>query len=164
MPVTPLHCGIGGLAKGIAPSRVSLTAFAFSQLIIDLEPAYFLLKQEWPLHRLTHTFIVAVPLGIYAGLGTWLLARAFGRHLRSSWAHSTELALLPSLIGGLLGGLSHPLLDGIMHSDPVPFWPFRTGNPLAGLIGDGPLQLLCLAAGAAGYILWVERTQAEPCP
>jgi hypothetical protein len=37
MPVTPLHLGVGLLGKGALPRSVSLTAFAVSQLVIDVE-------------------------------------------------------------------------------------------------------------------------------
>lgn len=40
MPVTPFHFGIGALANGVAPSRVSLAAFIAAQVVIDCETAY----------------------------------------------------------------------------------------------------------------------------
>ena len=42
MPFTPLHLGVGLLGKGLLPRRVSLTAFAASQVVIDVEVAYYL--------------------------------------------------------------------------------------------------------------------------
>jgi hypothetical protein len=49
MPVTPLHLGVGLLGKGLLPRAVSLTAFAASQVAIDVEVAYYMLiARTWP--------------------------------------------------------------------------------------------------------------------
>jgi hypothetical protein len=88
MPVTPFHFGIGALAKGAAPARVSLTAFVASQVV---------------------------------------------------------------------GGLTHPLLDGIMHSDIAPLRPFVDHNPLLGIMGLGALHLVCVVAGLVGITLMALR-------
>jgi membrane-bound metal-dependent hydrolase YbcI (DUF457 family) len=61
------------------------------------------------------------------------------------------------LVGGLTGGLSHPLLDGIMHPDVRPFMPWSDHNPFLGLVGVAQLHLACIAAalfGAVCLTLW----------
>jgi len=65
---------------------------------------------------------------------------------------------LSSLVGGAVGGLTHPILDGIMHRDIRPFWPFTDANPLLGAIGLGALHALCLACGIAGAIVLAFRS------
>ncbi len=72
----------------------------------------------------------------------------------------SEAGLLPALAGGALGGLTHPLLDGVMHADIRPFMPFAAENPLLGLIGRTQLHLLCVLAAFVGLILLVVRTSA----
>ena len=56
MPFTPLHFGPGLLLKAAAPRHVSFTAFVASQVLIDLESLYNILRGAWPVHRELHTF------------------------------------------------------------------------------------------------------------
>jgi membrane-bound metal-dependent hydrolase YbcI (DUF457 family) len=49
--------------------------------------------------------------------------------------------------------LSHPLLDGVMHADVQPLWPFSSANPFLERVDIGLLHALCLAAGALGLLL-----------
>jgi len=56
MPFTPLHFGPGTAIKAVIPGSFSLTVFAFSQIVIDLEPLYYLLRDAWPVHRFLHTY------------------------------------------------------------------------------------------------------------
>jgi hypothetical protein len=164
MPFTPFHCGVGLLAKGTAPRRVSFTGFIASQVVIDLETAYYLVTHDWPVHRSAHTFVAAIPLGALVGLGVWAVAR-WARSLIPKWfLGSPELALTPAVVGGLLGGATHPLLDGIMHWDPIPFWPFWPGNPLLGLTSLSVLHFGCVAAAFAGIVIWRFREGRWPLP
>lgn len=159
MPFTPFHFGIGLLAKGSAPRRVSLSAFVASQVVIDCETAFFLMQSDWPVHRWFHTFLVGIPIGILSGLVTY----AVGRHVRLAWRnwHGTlapsEVALRACLLGGALGGMTHPILDGIMHWDIRPFYPFTAANPLEHLVSLTALHLLCIGAGIAGALLLAVR-------
>jgi membrane-bound metal-dependent hydrolase YbcI (DUF457 family) len=148
MPVTPFHFGPGTLLKAIAPRSVSLAAFALSQIAIDVESGYHLVRNEWPVHREVHSFLVTGVVGALTGVAVW----SVGRSLDPSGEARirAEVALSPALVGGLAGGLSHPLLDGIMHSDVRPFWPFSAANPFLGAMGLGALHLLCFAAGVVG--------------
>jgi hypothetical protein len=147
MPVTPFHFGIGLLGKGLAPRRVSLAAFVASQIVIDCETAYFLfVAQEWPVHRWAHTLVVGTLVGLAVGFA-WGATR---RLWPVDHGRSVELALPPSIAGGLLGGLTHPLLDAIMHVDVQPFRPFLDGNPLLRLISLTHLHLACVVAALVG--------------
>jgi membrane-bound metal-dependent hydrolase YbcI (DUF457 family) len=53
---------------------------------------------------------------------------------------------------GLIGTYSHILLDGIMHADMNPLWPFADGNPLLGLLDVGLLHVVCAICGVVGSI------------
>jgi len=153
MPVTPFHFGVGLLGKGIAPRTVSVCAFVASQIAIDCESAYYLfVAREWPVHRILHTFALATPVGGLVGLAVWAVARRV-RWLSGRAALARDCALRPALVGGLLGGLTHPLLDGIMHADIRPFRPFSDANPLHLAMGLGPLHLACVLAGLSGLAL-----------
>ena len=147
MPVTPFHFGVGVLAKSVAPRVVSVSAFVVSQVVIDLESAYYLfLAHEWPVHRWAHTFAFGSLIGVAAGLVTWTIA----------WRVrpiAADCRLGQCLAGGLIGGATHPLLDGVMHPDVMPFLPFVAGNPFLGALPLGALHLLCVLAGIAGLLL-----------
>jgi hypothetical protein len=161
MPVTPFHFGIGLLGKGIAPRTVSLSAFVASQIVIDCESAYFLLvAREWPVHRVLHTFALATPVGALVGVGLWAVVGRIRWPPGRAWLRN-DCALLPAIVGGLLGGLTHPLLDGIMHADIQPFRPFSEANPLYQAVGLGPLHLACVLAGLIGLALLALRRRSR---
>jgi hypothetical protein len=161
MPVTPFHFGVGLLGKGVAPRAVSLCAFVASQVLIDCESAYFLfVAREEPVHRALHTFALATPVGALVGLAVWAVARGIPR-LPALDALRSDCALRPAVVGGLLGGLTHPLLDGIMHDDIRPFRPFSEANPLHGAMGLGPLHLACILMGVVGAALVARRAMHD---
>ncbi|MET0553679.1 MAG: hypothetical protein ABW221_11620 [Vicinamibacteria bacterium] len=161
MPVTPFHFGVGLLGKGVAPRAVSLCAFVASQVVIDCESAYFLfVARAEPVHRVLHTFALATPVGALVGLAVWAVGRGVRWPPALDWLRS-DCALRPALVGGLLGGLTHPLLDGIMHDDIRPFRPFSDANPLLDAMGLGPLHLACVLLGAAGVALLALRVARD---
>ena len=139
MPVTPFHFGPGLLLKAAAPRHFSLGAFVAANVAIDLESGYFLLTGGWPVHRALHTFLLATLAGVAAG---WLVHRLARRRLG------------PALLGGVLGGSTHALMDGIMHADMNPLRPFADGNPLLLATSLAALHLFCVATGAIGF-LWL---------
>jgi membrane-bound metal-dependent hydrolase YbcI (DUF457 family) len=148
VPVTPFHCGVGVLAKGVAPGALSVCAFVASQVVIDLESAYYLfVAREWPVHRWMHTFLGGTGVGVLAGLALWTVAT---RARAAGGLFASDLGLRQCVVGGLLGGATHPLLDGMMHADVRPFLPFAAGNPFLGLLSLRALHLLCIVAGLVG--------------
>ncbi|MCI0354322.1 MAG: hypothetical protein L0099_04665, partial [Acidobacteria bacterium] len=64
MPFTPFHFGPGATVKAMAAQHFSLTVFAFAQVAIDLEPLYFMLRDEDPLHRFFHTYVGATAVAL----------------------------------------------------------------------------------------------------
>jgi len=65
-------------------------------------------------------------------------------------AEATKVGIV---IGAMAGALSHPLLDGIMHSDIEPFQPWTAANPLLGLVDVAALHRGCALAGLLGIAL-----------
>jgi len=164
MPITPFHFGPGLLIKGVARRRFSFWTFVASQAVIDLETIYWLIRGEWPVHRVLHTILggvlagTLVALTMVAAVGP-LLRRRFGAH----HLLASEVEFRPAMTGGVIGGLSHPLLDGIMHADIMPFRPFSSHNPLFHVVDVGYLHLGCVAAGVLGLIVIIvhrDRDQA----
>jgi hypothetical protein len=160
VPVTPFHFGVGLLAKGVAPRAFSVSAFVASQVVIDLESAYYLfVAREWPVHRWMHTLAVGSVVGALAGIATRVIAARLPRDSRR--ALPPDFGWRQCLIGGLLGGATHPLLDGVMHADVRPFLPFAAGNPYLGWLSLGTVHLLCILAGLIGLALLGLRAAAK---
>lgn len=155
MPFTPFHFGPATLLKALAPQHVSWTAFALSQVVIDLESGYHLLRGDWPVHRLAHSLPVATAIGIVTGTAVWIA----GRRLPAprSVELQAEVQPLPAHAGGFLGGSSHAVLDAIMHADAEPLWPFTLSNPLLGTLDIVPLHVFCLITGACGALVLTGR-------
>lgn len=63
----------------------------------------------------------------------------------------------PSIAGGLIGGVTHSLLDAIMHVDVQPFRPFLDGNPPLRVISLTHLHLACVVAALVGAGLLLRR-------
>jgi hypothetical protein len=163
MPFTLLHLGSGLLLEGIAPSRISLTAFTLTQVAIDVEPGIALATSRWPLHAHMHSLLSGVAIGLAVAAVT-PLGRRFVSRIPRSWHKVTETDLrrMPALWGGLLGGLTHILLDALIHSDVQPFWPFAVENPLFLPAGDLGLYAACMAAGLVGAILlWARSSRSK---
>jgi hypothetical protein len=160
VPFTPFHFGPGLLLKAVAPGRVSFTAYAAAQVVIDVESGYYLLTQQSPVHRGLHTFALGGLAGALSGaLAGWVGRRLLPRIARDPRPLvAAELSARGALAGGLAGGLAHALLDGMMHFDMHPFAPFTQSNPLLGLLTLGGLHLLCLISGAVGLLLLVRPT------
>lgn len=162
MPFTPFHFGPGLLVKGLAPRRFSWSSFVAAQVLIDCETLYYILRHEYPLHRELHTFAGAAS----AGLGTALILLGLrrlapglaGRLEYSAPSLKSEVSKAGIIAGGLVGGASHPFLDGLMHGDIRPFAPWTDANPLLGTVGLGALHLSCLAAALIGAaLIWMRR-------
>jgi hypothetical protein len=68
MPFTPFHFGPGALAKVLLPRHFSLVAFLATQVVIDCETLYYMVRREFPLHRVAHSYVGATAVGIAMGL------------------------------------------------------------------------------------------------
>jgi membrane-bound metal-dependent hydrolase YbcI (DUF457 family) len=153
MPFTPFHFGPGAALHAIAPKHVSFTSFCAANVVIDVEPLIFILRDDPPLHRFFHSFVGAVPVAI-ATILLMLLARAF--FARFTVLDRLDLRLLatrPLIIGSILGALSHIVFDSIMHADMHPLQPFANGNALLGVVPLDALHWACFLAGCAGGIV-----------
>ena len=158
MPVTPLHFGVGMLGKGLFTRRVSLTAFVVSQIVIDVEVAYYMLvTHEWPFHRWAHTFLVGGLLGVLVGAGVVVGGRMLRALAGSRWQvpDLSEASWQPAIVGGLLGGLTHPVLDGVMHDGIAPLRPFSLANPFHQAVSMSVLHLGLVALAVVGGVLLV---------
>jgi hypothetical protein len=63
MPFTAFHFGPGALVHSAAPQYVSFLAFCGANVLVDVEPLYFMLTQQHPIHRFFHTYVGAAVAG-----------------------------------------------------------------------------------------------------
>jgi hypothetical protein len=169
MPFTPYHFGPGLLGKSLAPRWYSMGTFMAVQVVIDVETLYHIVQRDEVLHDVLHTFIGATLVGLaMAAIIVWAvgLVRRFdtGTQLLE-WAERVglggEVSPMGILVGGIVGGLTHPLFDGLMHADIRPFRPFTDANPLLGLISYRSVHDACDVAGLFGIAFILGRVVIE---
>ena len=158
MPITPFHFGPAAAVKAVAPRHFSFTMFVFTNIVIDVEPLYYMAMGDWPIHRFLHTYLgatIAAFVCFFAGrpVCAWAirlwnsrLSEAQARWLRAE----PRIEALPAAAGTLIGGWSHVLLDSLMHSDMEPLAPFAAGSGMTNLVTIAQLELFCAIAGALG--------------
>jgi len=163
MPITPLHFGPAAAAKAVTPKYFRIAVFGFTQLVIDMEPAYYMAQGLWPIHRFFHTYLGATLVAVFAvAVGKpifELLIRWWNRRLSSrqrDWLGIQEpITLTAAVSGALFGAYSHVLLDSVMHPDLRPFAPWSNSNGLLHLISNWQLNLLCAGLGVVGGVLFL---------
>jgi len=163
LPLTPFHFGPGLFLKGILPRHFSWGTFVLTQVVIDCETLYYLMHRTYPIHRTLHTFLGATIAGLLTACFVLVCKRMLRRALPQVYDEfakqkpvvRSEGSTSGILVGGLVGGVSHPFLDGIMHRDIRPFAPWSDANPLLNWIGLAPLHLLCVLSGVVGLAIIV---------
>jgi membrane-bound metal-dependent hydrolase YbcI (DUF457 family) len=140
MPITPFHFGPGAAIHSLAPRRISFAAFCAANVLTDVEPLYYMVTQQFPLHRFFHTYVGATVMGVLT-LALLLLLRRWVQ-----W-QATPAAIA---VGAFIGTWSHVVLDSIMHTDITPLAPFSEANGLWHIISLVELHLYCLLAGLVG--------------
>jgi hypothetical protein len=157
VPLPPYHLGPGLAFKAIGGRHFSLISFTLSQVLIDLEPLYWLLMHQPPWHRFWHTLIGASLVGIatlmLARPARWLVARTI------AWVDPDEriderVCWHAAFMGAMLGVYSHIALDSVMHDDVHPLLPLNSTSPLFQIITVDRLETLCLICATFGG-LWL---------
>lgn len=170
MPFTIFHVGAGALAEAAAPRRLSWSAFALANAVIDLEPVTNFIRFGDPAHRFFHTLLGATLAGAATAiLGHRVCApvlRWWNRRLppaQARWLGTEPTIEAPAMwSGAMLGAWSHVGLDGIMHNDVEPLAPWRRGNPLLDLVSLEALHLGCLVAIVVGLVVLAARRANDP--
>jgi membrane-bound metal-dependent hydrolase YbcI (DUF457 family) len=158
MPITPFHFGPGAALHAVAPRFVSFLAFCAANVLIDIEPLYYLLTRQYPLHRFFHTYIGAaiVAASTAAILAVSIrVARALRLPNTFDWH---DLGMRAVAVGAIAGTFSHVLLDSVMHPDIKPFAPFSDSNPLLGVVPLQALHWSCVGSGIAGIAVLLARS------
>ena len=153
MPITPFHFGPGAILHSVAPKHISFLAFCAANVLVDIEPLYYMITNQFPLHRFFHTYVgvsvvIAGTVALFATackIDSWVTLPDLFR-----WK---ELKYRQVFLGAAIGGYSHIVLDSIMHSDIRPYAPFSESNPLLNVVTLGALHWSCVLAGVVGLAL-----------
>lgn len=112
-----------------------------------------------------HTLAGATAAGLVTSAaliaGTFIVARH--RNVPEGIPRSlgSETASTAIVVGGVIGGASHSILDAIVHSDVRPFAPLSDANPFFHSLAAGALESLCVVLGLLGLILLALRLSRE---
>jgi hypothetical protein len=127
----------------------------------------------YPLHGPLHSLIGGTLAGLLAAvLGRHVFnalnppLRSFLRQVEGMPAWLAEevvpITWAAAIIGGAVGGISHVLLDAIIHPDVSPFWPFSSSNPF---LIKGSFYLMhyaCALLGLVGSMAWLALARYGP--
>ncbi len=158
MPITPFHFGPGFLAKATFTKYFSFRIFMLTNVIIDLESIYFVLTNQYPLHRFFHTYFGATIIAV----GCIVVGRQICYRLTSIWnmifksfkTINKEISVVALIITVFVGTYSHIILDSIMHQDLCPFYPWNKSNDLLHILSYGQLHLFCVLTGVIGIAIY----------
>jgi hypothetical protein len=152
MPLTTYHIGTGIFIKAIMKSSFSFMVFAWTQIIIDIQPLIVLLAEKGHLHGFSHTYIGATLLAVIAAISSKYLIE-IGLNFFLSPKKQYEILWRVAFLSAFMGAYSHIILDSVMHSDIVPLFPFSQNNFLYRIISVGALHNFCTISGLLGLIL-----------
>lgn len=157
MPFTPYHFGAGALAKSIAPKHFSFTAFAVSNVLIDVEPLVRMLGllDDTILHGPTHTFPGAVVIAALTLPAVRMWDRAASA-LRLTGLRPPAVPTWIVLTSALVGTVSHLILDGMMHADMANHLARFAGRNVAD-IPPHHVEYLCAELAWYALLIYIAR-------
>jgi len=148
MPFTPYHIGPGILIKALLRTSFSIFIFGWTQILMDLQPLFFILTGVGSLHGISHTYIGATIIGIISAISGYFIINLVSHYYNE--IKKIKSTLKVAYISAFIGSFSHVILDSIMHSDMQPLYPFSTNNNILRLISINQLYDLCIYSGAIG--------------
>jgi hypothetical protein len=147
--------GPGILVKAVLQGSFSLMVFGWAQIVMDIQPLLVMLTGAGQLHGFSHTLIGATLLALFSMLSGKSLSELGLRILGISQPDNPiAISWRVATVSAFLGTYSHLLLDGFMHTDVAPFYPFSQANAWHGVVGIGDLHLFCLVSGIVGTVIF----------
>lgn len=146
--------GPGILIKAVLQGSFSLMVFGWTQIVMDIQPLVVMITGSGHLHGFTHSFIGASLIAVFAGLTGKYLSELGLRILKIGREQPITIIWAVAFSSAFIGSYSHVVLDGIMHVDLEPFYPFTAHNGLLGLISVEALHKLCLYSGLLGAAVY----------
>lgn len=161
MPLTPFHLGPAFVLKAAIPSRFSLLAFVFTQVLMDFEPLYYMLTDASPIHRSLHTYLGATAVVLVSCLTAKFICQIWLKVWNKLVAPNPHSRLyieeiIPYrsvVVGSILGAYSHIVFDSIMHGDLKPLAPYSDSNALFNIVSLEVLHLSLIFLGTIGLFL-----------
>ena len=141
MPFTPYHFGINGAVASIRLKHIDILSCILANIVIDIQPflvIYFGFNIN--LHGISHTLIFAV---IVCGIVFYIYGLLYKKIFRS------DKKLYSFIIGGILGGILHVVLDALVYPDVNIFYPVSNLSIYLPFI-DYNIKIICYA----GYIIF----------
>ena len=145
--------GPGMAIKAIAQDKFSLIIFGWAQILVDLQPLVVVLTHEGQIHGVTHTFVGGVVLGAAAAASGKPMAEVLLNLFRKKEKPPIQISWKTAWWSGLVGGLSHVLLDALIYPDMSPFWPFVQGTRIDIFTSRG-MTAFCIFSGLAGLLVY----------
>jgi membrane-bound metal-dependent hydrolase YbcI (DUF457 family) len=142
--------------KAVAQERFSLIIFGWAQILMDLQPLVVFLTHEGQTHGVTHTFVGGAVLGAVAAVSGKPMGERLLNLFRKKDKPRVHISWKTAWWSGMVGGLSHVLLDGLIYPDMSPFWPFVRGTRMDVFTSRG-MTAFCIFSGLAGllvYFVW----------
>ena len=161
MPFTPFHMGPGLLIKSVIREHFSLMVFGFSQVAIDIEVLFHMVRRDQTVHGFNHTYVGATLIAVIS----ILIGRPVCQFLLNRWIPSIDatfenwlkgpkkISWAAAISGSLLGAYSHVFLDSIMHFDVRPLMPWSKDNAFLGFVSVQSLHIYCIVSGFLGAIV-----------
>ena len=165
MPITPVHIGAALAAKAVSPRHFSFLIFSVTQVVIDSEAAFYVIRGDWPVHRFLHTYAGATLVALLTVvIGRPLLERAlrlWNRLLSADrgtllWVEP-RVPLVAAISAALIGAYSHVLLDSFLYSDMRPIAPLSDSNAALNALSSMEVYVGCLALGLLGGVTMAVR-------
>jgi hypothetical protein len=151
--------------KAAVRRHFSIVVFGLTQIALDLEVLWELVRGGYPLHGRCHTYAgAAVTACFLAAIGkpasqgikaVWnrIAARCRDRDLTVN-AHTTWAA---SSSAAFIGAFSHIFLDSLFHYDLEPLWPWSEANHFRGLVNPHAVEIACIVLGVIGLAWFFGR-------
>jgi hypothetical protein len=115
-----------------------------------------------PLHSVAGGTVIGVLVGVVVAAADLLFKRQFRSGIEPTFR--AEFGTFGALAGGLVGGMSHSLLDSLVHGDVLVLWPVRDTAIQMGSVSAPVLHLGCFLVGLAGVIIWWVRARRWMTP
>jgi membrane-bound metal-dependent hydrolase YbcI (DUF457 family) len=159
--------------KATARRHFSLRIFTLAQIVIDLESARSMFLHAYSVHGYLHSLLGATVAGLIAATLSRHVFNALNSPLRAflrrvegmpAWLveEAVPVTWAAAISGGTVGGISHVLLDAVIHPDVSPFWPLSSSNPL--LTGGSfyPMHYATALLGLIGAMAWLALARRTP--
>jgi len=169
MPVTPIHMGLGIAAKAAGPRHISIVVFGLTQIALDIEVLWHLVRQEYPFHTFCHTYLgataVACTLAVVGKPASQWIKRLWNKCAARCRDANLEVlektTWLASITGAVFGAYSHIALDSLYHPDIQPQQPWSDRNALQGIVTPSVVVPVSIGLGIIGVAWFILGERAR---